>query len=136
MRTQPTTQQDSASGLAEPVPSSMPWRVAEVHALANYQLEVRFVDGTTGVVDISDLILSPDAGVFTTLREKSIFERVYTKCGAVTWSGESYEIDLAPDAMYAEVKKSVQRPQQVTNAPGGPAPGGPGGGPGGGPDRK
>ncbi len=37
---------------------------------------VRFVDGLTGVVDLSALIASPEAGVFGRLRERSLFEQV------------------------------------------------------------
>ena len=45
---------------------------------------------------------SPKAGVFSTLADPAIFSQVFVAHGAVTWPGE---IDLAPDAMYAEIKK-------------------------------
>ena len=44
---------------------------------------------------------SPTAGVFARLAEPSLFAQVFVEHGAVTWPGE---IDLAPDAMYAEIK--------------------------------
>jgi len=80
----------------------MPWRVLTVRPLDNYCLEVTFLDGTCGEVDMSKLIFSWDAGVFEVLRDVHIFVQVYVDDGVVTWPGE---IDLAPDAMYQEIKK-------------------------------
>ncbi|MDR2207876.1 MAG: DUF2442 domain-containing protein [Azoarcus sp.] len=81
----------------------MPWRVLAVEALPGFWLHVRFVDGTEGTVDLSALIQSPRAGVFAALANPSLFAQVHVEYGAVTWPGE---IDLAPDAMYAEIKKT------------------------------
>jgi len=83
----------------------MPWRVAAVEALPGFRLDVRFGDGTEGTVDLKALIHSPDAGVFASLADPALFAQAYIEYGAVTWPGE---IDLAPDAMYAEIKKGVQ----------------------------
>ena len=49
------------------------------------------------------LVRSPSAGVFARLADPSLFAQVFVEHGAVTWPGE---IDLAPDAMYAEIKKA------------------------------
>ena len=62
--------------------------------------EVR--DGTTGEVDLSRLVLSDKAGIFAALRDPALFTEAYVEYGAVMWPGE---IDLAPDAMYDEIKK-------------------------------
>jgi len=48
------------------------------------------------------LIFSQHAGVFEVLKNAQLFNQVYVGHGAVTWPGE---IDLAPDAMYKEIKK-------------------------------
>ena len=80
-----------------------PWRVVQVEPLEGFRLSVRFVDGTTGTVHLSELIRSPCAGVFAPLVDASLFARVFVDHGAVTWPGE---LDLAPDAMYAEITKS------------------------------
>jgi tetratricopeptide (TPR) repeat protein len=77
------------------------WRVAAVEALPGYQLKVRFNDGLEGVVDMDREVHSPDAGVFAELADPDRFAAVFVDFGAVTWPGE---IDLAPDAMYAEIK--------------------------------
>jgi hypothetical protein len=76
--------------------------VTEVSALPSYRLVVRFVDGTEGEVDLSRLVLSNRAGVFAALRDPAVFTKAYVEYGVVMWPGE---IDLAPDAMYDELKK-------------------------------
>lgn len=81
----------------------MPWRVVEAVPLDNYRVMVRFVDGTTGTVNLSRLIQSPRAGVFAQLADQALFNQVFVEHGAITWPGE---LDLAPDAMYAEIKKT------------------------------
>ncbi len=78
-----------------------PWRVVAVHALGDYRLAVRFVDGTEGEVDVSRLVLSDRAGVFEALRDPAVFNRVGLEHGAVVWPGD---LDLAPDAMYDAIR--------------------------------
>jgi len=84
-------------------PPFIPWRIARVHPLPDYCLEVIFLDGTRGKVDMSSLVTSNNAGVFSALHDLAIFNQVYVEYGVVTWPGE---IDLAPDAMYAEIKRN------------------------------
>ena len=86
---------------AEIIPRS-PWRLTEVEALPGYRLRVAFADGLTGTVNMSRLVHSPRAGVFAALADPSLFEQVKLEYGAVAWPGE---LDLAPDAMYAEIQK-------------------------------
>lgn len=103
MRTQSTAQEDSSLGVTPPVQPRIPWRLAAVEALPGFRLRVQFMDGTEGTVDLMGLIQSPGAGVFAALADPSLFSQVFIEHGAVTWPGE---IDLAPDAMYAEIKKA------------------------------
>jgi hypothetical protein len=63
---------------------------------------VAFADGLTGMVDLSRLVHSPQAGVFAVLANPSLFAQVMLEYGAVAWPGE---LDLAPDAMYAEIQE-------------------------------
>ena len=105
MRTQSAAPQDSPLAVTPPIQPRMPWRVATVEALPDFRLHVRFVDGTEGMVDLTALVHSPGAGVFASLADSALFAQVFVEHGAVTWPGE---IDLAPDAMYAEIKKGVQ----------------------------
>ncbi len=79
----------------------MYWDIVEVRPEPDYNLYVRFADGVSGRVRIS-----PDTmtGVLAPLRDRRFFEQVFIDQGSVAWPGE---IDLAPDAMYAEVAKIV-----------------------------
>jgi hypothetical protein len=47
--------------------------------------------------------LSHLQGVFAALRQPDLFRQARIEGGAVTWPGE---IDLAPDAMYREIKRA------------------------------
>lgn len=51
---------------------------------------------------MSALVRSPAAGVFAQLADPDRFAQAFVPRRAVTWPGE---IDLAPNAMYAEIKK-------------------------------
>jgi hypothetical protein len=99
MRNQAETVEDSATGV---IPCAA-WRVTEAVPLPDFRVSVRFVDGTSGEIDLFRLVESDEAGVFAALRDPSVFAGVYVDNGVVTWPGE---IDLAPDAMYDEIKKS------------------------------
>jgi hypothetical protein len=94
---------DSAAGVIPPRVAGMPWHVAEVAPLDGYRLSVRFNDGTTGEVDMSELVNSSRAGVFAHLIDPTLFSQVYIDYGAVAWPGG---LDLAPDAMHTDIKKS------------------------------
>jgi len=102
MPAEAAAQGDRAASVAPPVSPAAPWRVQEVTALPNDRLFVRFVDGLTGMVDLSALIASPKAGVFARLRDQGLFAQVRVEMGVVVWPGE---LDLAPDAMHAAIKK-------------------------------
>ncbi len=82
--------------------SKVPWRLTKVKPLERYKLEVEFIDGTHGFVEMRRQIMSQKAGVFARLRDINTFNQVYLEHGAVTWPGE---IDLAPDAMHDEIKQ-------------------------------
>lgn len=78
----------------------MYWNVTEVKVATNLEIFVKFCDGTSGKV-----IFQPEhlTGVFEPLKDPNFFSQVYISHGAVSWPNE---IDLAPDAMYHEIKKN------------------------------
>ncbi|MBH0179017.1 MAG: DUF2442 domain-containing protein [Nitrospira sp.] len=76
----------------------MYWDVVEVKPVEALGLFVRFTDGLTGEVRFKPEHLS---GVFEPLKDPAYFKQVYVDHGAVAWPGQ---IDLAPDAMYQEIK--------------------------------
>jgi hypothetical protein len=78
----------------------MYWDVVEVKPEPNHSLFVRFKDGLAGHVHLAKDQLT---GVLAPLRDEQFFNQVFINSGAVTWPGE---IDLAPDAMYAQVSAS------------------------------
>jgi hypothetical protein len=98
MRSKTTPKEDPAPGI---VPKA-PWRVTSVRTLPDFRLAVQFVDGTAGEVDLSRVITGRRAGVFEKLRDPALFAQVFLDHGAVTWPGD---IDLAPDAMYDEIRE-------------------------------
>ncbi len=74
------------------------WRVSEVRVIEDRAVWVRFTDGLEGVVRFP-----PDffQGVFFHLSDPEKFREVAVVDGAMTWPGG---LDIAPDAMYDEVK--------------------------------
>lgn len=72
--------------------------VVDVQAVLPMALQVRFADGTAGKVQFEPSHLT---GVFEALKDPIVFLQARIEAGAVTWPGD---LDLAPDAMYAEIK--------------------------------
>jgi len=85
----------------------VPWRVAAVSAVAGYRLDVTFVDGTKGEVDLGNFLNGPhiNGTVFEMLRDPAVFAQVRVAMGAVQWANGA---DLAPDAMYDAIKAHGQ----------------------------
>ena len=74
--------------------------VTEVQVLSGYKLAVLFADGLNGTVDLSERLEGP---AFGALRDEILFSQAYIEHGTVVWPNGA---DLAPDAMYDEIKKS------------------------------
>lgn len=91
------TKEDTALAIT----CNAPWRLLKVTPLPNYKLKVEFIDGVHGLVDLSQRVVSPTAGVFASLKDPSLFNKVCIIYGVATWPNE---IDLAPDVMYDEIK--------------------------------
>ena len=84
----------------------MYWDVVEVKPEPDYCLFVRFKDGLTGRVQLRPEELT---GALAPLLDARFFEQVFIDYGAVAWPGE---IDLAPDAMYAQIASQGNAPPQ------------------------
>ena len=76
----------------------MEWDVVDVQPVLPMALQVRFADGTAGQVRFESSHLT---GVFASLKDPALFAQARIEAGAITWPGD---LDLAPDAMYAEIK--------------------------------
>lgn len=81
-------------------PSSK-WSVVSLTILENYKLKVKFLDDTTGIIDMKIYIESPKAGVFKELKDINLFKQAYIELGAVTWPNG---LDIAPDRMHKELQ--------------------------------
>jgi hypothetical protein len=103
MRDQGASVADRTATVVPPIVCNQPDDVAEVRAVGDFRLEVHFVDGTTGAVDMGALVHSPNAGVFAVLADPARFQEARVELGAVTWPGG---LDLAPDAMYAALRET------------------------------
>lgn len=85
--------------------STAPWRVMDVRAQPGFCLQVTFVDGTTGGVELSRFLASvaAEGTVFEPLRDEGFFQRAAVERGVVRWPSGA---DLAPDAMYDAIKST------------------------------
>jgi hypothetical protein len=103
MRTNAAAEADRSVEVVPPVQPLASWRVRDLRIVEHGVLAIRFVDGTEGTVDMRALLNSDKVvgTVFEALRETSLFSQAEIYLGAVAWPGE---IDLAPDAMYDEIR--------------------------------
>ena len=84
----------------------MYWDIIEVKPEPDYRLFLRFKDGLTGRIQLTREELT---GALAPLKDVHFFEQVFIDDGAVAWPGE---IDLAPDAMYAQIFSQQHGEQQ------------------------
>jgi hypothetical protein len=77
-------------------------KAAQVEALNDYKIKVVFVDGVSGIVDLTGLI---QKGIFQKLKDIQFFKKVYTDGYSIAWSDE-LEIDV--DSIYAEIMNNGQ----------------------------
>jgi hypothetical protein len=75
------TQEHRPSGVI----AAAPWRVRAVNVQPDYRLSVTCNDGTSGIVDMSALVNSADAGIFAALKDAQLFQQVCIELGVLTW---------------------------------------------------
>ena len=83
---------------------TVPWRVTSVIALPDARLQVTFVDGTGGEIQMKRFLSESgvDGTIFEPLRDPAIFVQAQVVLGAVQWPNGA---DLAPDAMYDAIRE-------------------------------
>ncbi len=103
MRTATTTETHQALGI---IPSA-PWRVLNIKIEPGHRLQVTFMDGSTGWVDLSQWLRSGriDGSIFEALREEDFFRLAAVELGVITWPNGA---DLSPDAMYDALQQSAE----------------------------
>lgn len=81
-------------------------KIIDLHAKPGFKLFLRFDDGVSGEVDLSDLL---GKGIFSHWQQEGVFDKArITEVGAVEWPGE---IDLCPDALY--LRLTGKKPEEV-----------------------
>ncbi|MDV6342916.1 DUF2442 domain-containing protein [Nitrosomonas sp. Is24] len=63
-----------------------PWRIRSVTVMPDYCLSVTCNDGATGIIDMSQLIFSEKAGIYSALKDAQLFNQVRIELGVLTWS--------------------------------------------------
>jgi Protein of unknown function (DUF2442) len=76
------------------------WRVRAVNVQPGYRLSITCNDGTNGIVDMSALVNSSNAGIFAALKDAELFQQVSIELGALTWPNGA---DLDPLWVYEEI---------------------------------
>jgi Protein of unknown function (DUF2442) len=78
-------------------------RVLCVKTQPDWKLEIVFSDGTQGVVSLKDRLFGP---VFEPLKDPQFFAKAAVdEFGAIGWPNGA---DLAPDALYRQIKAETQ----------------------------
>jgi hypothetical protein len=81
-------------------------KIIEAKPVQKYKLFLRFDDGVSGVVNLSDIA---GRGVFEAWKRNGVFEQVrITKLGALEWPGN---LDLCPDSLYLQL--TGKQPKEV-----------------------
>lgn len=80
-----------------------PWRVRAISVQSEYRLAVTFVDGSSGIADLSSLVSAKDAGIFAPLADPKVFEQAQVELGVITWPNGA---DLDPDWLHEEINRS------------------------------
>ncbi len=98
------TSRTPKADVARPARPAAPWRVTSVEVQPEARLRVRFIDGTTGEVDMRAFLqAAATAGtVFEPLRDPGFLAQAAVVSGAVQWPNGA---DLAPDAMYDAIRE-------------------------------
>lgn len=85
------------------ITAAAPWRVRTIEVLSDYRISITCNDGTSGIVDMSVLVNSADAGIFAALKDAELFRQVNIELGAITWPNGA---DLDPMWVHEELGKN------------------------------
>ncbi|OGS96684.1 MAG: hypothetical protein A3H31_07985 [Gallionellales bacterium RIFCSPLOWO2_02_FULL_57_47] len=92
------------------VTAAAPWRVRAVSVQPSYRLSITCTDGTSGIVDMSALVKSSNAGIFAALQDVQLFQQISIELGALTWPNGA---DLDPVWVHEEIGKNKTWPVPV-----------------------
>ena len=72
--------------------------VKEARYAGKYQIQMQFVDGSSGVVDFIKFM--EEGTVLAKLKDPAVFKSFSIEYGTIVWKGQS--LDIAPETLYAE----------------------------------
>ena len=99
MPSETVAQENIAAGLM----AVAAWRVRAVTVLPDYRLSITCNDGTNGIVDMSALVKSANAGIYAALKDAQLFQKVNIELGALSWPNGA---DLDPLWTHEEINKN------------------------------
>jgi hypothetical protein len=87
-------------------------RVISAKPLEDYKVEVKFSDGTHGIISLKDRLFGP---VFEPLKDPKYFSQLtIDEFGVICWPNGA---DIAPDALYERLKSGFDNTnQKITGA--------------------
>jgi Protein of unknown function (DUF2442) len=83
-------------------------KAIDVVVVPEYKVKVTFDDGVSGIIDLQQFI---EIGIFSALKNKGLFNKVYTKGYSIAWN-EELEIDVV--TIYAEILN--KKPEDILSA--------------------
>ena len=78
-------------------------KARRVRPLSDYRLEIEFGDGSSGVADLGDFVMT--GPMMEPLREPAFFAQVFIEMGVPTWPNGC---DIDPTALRMQLKDSGQ----------------------------
>jgi hypothetical protein len=76
----------------------MYFEVSEARYAGEYQIQVQFEDGSSGLVDMMKFI--EEGTALAPLKDPALFKAFSVEYGTIVW--KSHSLDIAPEALYAE----------------------------------
>jgi hypothetical protein len=78
----------------------MVW-VVNAEILEEYKIEVKFNDGTEGIIDFKNIIEDDNREIIRELINKNIFQTVKVEYDTLVWENG---VDFAPEYLYERIK--------------------------------
>ena len=78
-------------------------KARRLRPLSGYRLDIEFSDGSSGVADLSDFVMT--GPMMEPLREQAFFAQIFIEMGVPTWPNGC---DIDPTALRMRLKESGQ----------------------------
>jgi len=82
--------------------------IKEVEYIRDYQLKIRFVDGTEKIIDLYSFISKSNHPLIRKYLDINFFKKFHVDCGTVCWGDNEFDIDpMRVKQGFYDVKKLV-----------------------------